>query len=74
MILQQFKIAVFAKQSDFNQMRLKPKSKFVNIKTVEDVHNHEFDGVITIGNTWHYDSEKDYAYQRLIQNHPKLKP
>lgn len=67
------KIAVFARPEDFKKLRLKPKSLFINVRDLNDIRGVEIIATITMPG-WHYDSNKDYAYQRLIERFPKLKP
>ena len=67
-------IAIFCKKEDVQYIRLRPKNLFVFVKDINDIRDIEFSAVITFGNTWYYDSNKDYAYSELVRKFPKLKP
>lgn len=67
------KVAVFARDVDFNQMKFRPKNKFKQIRNHADLRGIDFEATLTFFG-WHYDPEKVDAYEYLISRNPKLRP
>ena len=65
-------IAVFSvNKNHFEELSLRPKSKFIYVRTIEDIRGCIFEGVVNQG-YWIDDAKKCEAYEYLVERFPEI--
>jgi hypothetical protein len=65
-------IAVFSvNRNHFEELSLRPKSKFIYVRTINDLRGAKIEGVVNQG-YWIDDAKKCEAYEYLLESCPEI--